>query len=525
MRSKMTLTGMAQGALTLINLANALTPPAPPEPPYIPPVDPMEGLALGRDLDRYKMRRGGFYLGNIHEDHRASFPAGIHDDRHVFIVAGNRAGKGLSFGIPNALTWEGPLFMIDPKGEGASIAAVRRATAEAARGTGTSVRSFLGQKVAVLDPLGQVRGPSRAFRLTYNPLADIDLHKGGGVRAIQAAASALVTPETGNSSHFSETAETLIAGLIEAVKITEPPQRQTLPQCRSILLAGFETLQAYLAAVVTPAGLAQEAAALMEEVGGDEWGSHRSTMSRNLKWLSEPDMQAHLAPSAFSLRGAVQAGWSIFVALPPDEITRFAGWLRLIVRTVIDAKMALGVNQSGPQTLCLLDEFPTLGRFKAIEDSAGYMAGYGLKLVPIIQNVGQIQELYARNWETFMGNAGAIIAFGLNDLASETYLANRLGRIMVEEVARSGSTGFNGQLIGGGISGGESWNTARHERPVRFPNEIHELGAREQMRAFVIPASGKGFTVRRQPYTALPAGLYDAPDFINQWEERNWKGR
>ena len=33
----------------------------------------------------------------------------------------------------------------------------------------------------------------------------------------------------------------------------------------------------------------------MDEVGGDEWGSFRSTLSRNLKWLSEPDMQAHLA--------------------------------------------------------------------------------------------------------------------------------------------------------------------------------------------------------------------------------------
>jgi type IV secretion system protein VirD4 len=485
----------------------------------------MEGFGLGRDLERHRMKRGAFYLGNIHEDHRVSFPAGIHDDRHVFIMAGNRSGKGVSFIIPNALTYEGPLFVIDPKGEAASIAALRRASAADAKGTGTSVRSFLGQKVAVLDPLGQVRGPARAFRLTYNPLADIDMSKGGGVRAIQAIASAMVTAETGNGAHFAETAETLIAGLIEAVKVTEPTARQTLPQFRSILLAGFETLKAYLSAVATPAGLAQEAATLMDEVGGDEWGSHRSTLSRNLKWLSEPDMQAHLAPSAFSLRRAVQDGWSIFVALPPDEIHHFAGWLRIIVRTVLNAKMALGVNQSGPQTLCLLDEFPTLGRFKAIEESAGYMAGYGLKLVPIIQNIGQVRDLYQRNWETFLGNAGAIVAFGLNDLESETYVANRLGRIMVTETAHSRSAGANSQAIGGSGNAGESWNTSRHERPVRFPNEVHDLGAREQMRAFVIPASGKGFTVRRQSYTALPAGLYDAPDFINKWEATNWKGK
>lgn len=524
-RPPTSLTGMAQGALTLINLANALTPPPSVPAPVIPPLDPMEGLAVGSTLSRFEMRPGSFYLGKIHPDHAANFQAGINDDRHVFIVAGSRAGKGLSFGIPNALTWPGPLFMIDPKGEAASITAMRRGTLENAKGTGTSVRNFLGQKVAVLDPLGQVRGPSRALRVSFNPLADIDMNKGGGVRGIQAAASSIITSETGNGAHFAETAETILAGVIEAVKLCEPHDRQTLNQCRNIILAGRDALIEYLRqpGAESLACLAAEAATVIDEVGDEEWGSHRSTLSRNLKWLSEPDMQTHLEPSAFSLRQAVQDGWSIFVALPPDEIPRFKSWLRLIVRGVLDAKMSLGVNQTGPQMLCLLDEFPTLGRFKAIEESAGYMAGYGLKLVPIIQNIGQVQDLYAKNWETFLGNAGAIIAFGLNDAESEKYIADRLGRIMVTETTQSISSGVSGAAIGNTGSNSNSWNTSRHERPVRFPNEIHDQGARETGRAFVIPASGKGFTVARGSYADFPAGLFDSPDFISQWETMYWK--
>jgi len=521
--SKITFTGAMNGALTFINLVNALTPPTPPELPYVPPPDPMDGFAPPAELLRYRLTKSGFYLGDIHPDHGVSFTAGIDDDRHLFIKAGNRSGKGVSLCIPNALLWGGPLFVIDPKGEAASIAAMRRATPEIAKGTGTTVREFIGQQVAILDPLGVVRGPARALRVTYNPLVDIDLGKGGGVRAINAGASALVTPEEGNSSHFSETAETLIAGLIEAVKVTEPPERQTLTQCRALMLAGFDTLRDYLASVETAAGLAQEAAAIMEEVGGDEWGSHRSTLSRHMKWLAEPDMQTHVGPSAFSLWRAVREGWSIFVALPPDEIGRFKSWLRLIVQTVLDAKMSLGVGQTGPQTLCLLDEFPTLGRFKAIEESAGYMAGYGLKLVPIIQNIGQVQALYAKNWETFLGNAGAIVAFGLNDQASEKYLAERLGRIMVTEATRSLSTGASGQFIGGSGNASENWSTARHERPVRFPNEIHDQAARETMRAFVIPASGRGFTIRRQTYMDFAPHWYDSPAQIAAWETQNWR--
>jgi type IV secretion system protein VirD4 len=380
------------------------------------------------------------------------------------------------------------------------------------------VRRFLGQPVAVLDPLGQVRGPARAFRVSYNPLDDIDMTRGGGVRQIQALVGAIIQPEEGTAAHFAETAETLLAGTIEAVKLHEPAHRQTLPQCRALMMAGFDAFNAYLRAVDTPAGLAQEAATVMDELGDDEWGSMRSTLSRNLKWLAEPDMAAHLAPSAFSLRRAVQEGWSIFVALPPEEIGRFRSWLRTIVRMMLDAKMAGGFDQRGIQTLCLLDEFPSLGHFGLIEESAGYMAGYGLKLVPIIQNIGQVQKIYAKNWETFLGNAGAIIAFSLNDLESERYVADRLGRLFVTETSRRSSEVHGNS--GGSLS--VSSSTGRHERPVRFPNEIHEQGARETGRAFVIPASGKGFTVRRLPYTNYPAGTFDHPEFIAAWEARHW---
>lgn len=503
-------------------MLNAVSQPSPPPMPVAPPVDPMAGFATRAELQRYRAREGAFFLGRLHPDHGHSYPVGIHDDRHIFTIAANRSGKGVSFIIPNLLSWQGPVAVIDPKGEAASICALRRGTVDAARGTGTSVRSFIGQSVAILDPFGEVRGPARAFVINYNPLADIDMSDDGGVRAILSAASSIITPETGTGIHFSETAETIIAGIVEAVKLREPVERQTLPQCRSILLAGFDALCEYLEAVDTPAGLAQEALAVATEVGKPEWGSFRSTLSRNLKWMAEPAMQRHLVPSSFSLRRATQEGWSIFIVIPPELCEPYKGWLRLIARTIIDAKIALGTNQKGPQTLFLLDEFPTLGRFKIIEQSAGYMAGYGLKLVPVIQNVGQVRDLYQQNWETFLGNAGAIIAFGLNDRESLQYVSDRLNKVWVTETTRSLNTGYNTQAlsVGHGMSWSESHNTARHERPVRFPSDVHAQGARETGRAFVIPAAGRGFTVKRGSYMEFPAGTFDAPNFITQWERQ-----
>nr|WP_281721903.1 type IV secretory system conjugative DNA transfer family protein [Nitrosomonas nitrosa] len=482
-------------------------------------IDPMAGFAAGAALEPYRLKPRGFRLGRIHPDHRAAaFEAGIMDDRHVFIVAGNRAGKGRSLGIPNALHWEGPLFFIDPKGEAASICGMRRGTREDAKGTGTSVRNFLGQKVAILDPFGETKGPARAYLKRYNPLSDIDMGLGGGVRTIRAVVSSIVVPDGESGKHFSETAETLLAGIIEAVKLQEPVHLQTLARCREILLEGFEALQDYLEKTPSsPGKLAREAWTVMDEVGEDEWGSHRSTMSRNLKWLAEPDMLDHLDVSEFSLRRAVIEGWSVFVVIPPLLVSDYRAWLRLTVRIALDAKASQGTNQKGPQTLFFLDEFGSaLGHFQLIEDAAGHMAGYGIKLVPIIQNIGQVQKLYAKNWETFLGNAGAIIAWGLNDKETEVYLADRLGHVMIEEASQGTSSSWSA----GGMQGGASSNITRQQRPVRFPNEIHEQGARESMRAFVIPAAGKAFTVLRQNYDEVDTGnaIFDSPDFISGWE-------
>lgn len=481
------------------------------------PPDPMEGLASAEELEQHRHRTGAFYLGRVHPDHGANFDLGIADDRHLFIMAGSRAGKGLTLAVQNALRWPGPLLMVDPKGEAASITAIRRGTAAMAAGSGTSVRRFMGQRVAILDPFGEVRGPARRYVTRYNPIIDIDMSKGGGVRAIRAVAGAIIIPEEGSNAHFSQSAETLLAGVLEVVALSAEPHIRTLNTVRETIMQPYNALLKRLQSVTTPAGLAAEAALIMSEVGDDEWGSFRTTLSRHFRWMAEPAMQDHLQTSDFSLVQAVQEGWSVFIVLPPDLIGENASWLRLIVRTALSAKMALGTNQTGPRTLFFLDEFPILGHMKAIEDSAGYMAGYGIKLVPIIQNIGQVQNLYAKNWETFLGNAGAIIAFGLNDEGSERYVADRLGKVMVYETSTGGSTGFGG----GGFSAGSSTSTGWRERPIRFPNQIHVDGARETMRAFVIPASGRGFTVERVPYTSLAhLNVYDSPDFISEWEQQ-----
>lgn len=483
----------------------------------------LQGFADRKALSVHAGSGGGrFALGLLHPDHGVKGPAGIDDDRHIFIVAGSRAGKGVSMIIPNLLSWQGGIFCIDPKGENASITAMRRGSANAAKGTGTSVRQFIGQKVAILDPMNTVKGPAKKYRVAYDPLRDIAVGSDDEGAQILAITESIVIAETGSGSHWTESAGTILAGIIEAVVHQEPPERRTLAYCRKIYQQGMDKLPHYLRqAPDTPAGLALDALTILEDAGAEEAGSFSTTLNRQLRFLTDPRMQRHMNAGRFSLAEAVRENWSVYICLPPSQIPRMKRWLRLLVRTALDAKMSAGFDHQGMQSLFLLDEFYSLGNMQLIEEAASYMAGYGIKLVPIIQNIGQVKKLYQTNWETFLGNAGAIVAWGLNDLETEKYISDRLGSVMVWEVSESYGTSKNPvEFFASSVSTNK--NAALHERPVRRANEIHEDATRETMRAFVIPASTQPFMVQRCSYMELgEQELFDSPQFIREWENRH----
>ena len=64
---------------------------------------------------------------------------------------------------------------------------------------------------------------------------------------------------------------------------------------------------------------------------------------------------------------------------------------------------------------------------QALENAAGQVAGFGVKLWMIVQDIGQLKALYKERWQTFLGNAGMVQLFGLNDLETLEWVSKRLG--------------------------------------------------------------------------------------------------
>jgi len=515
-------------------MVGAMMPRAMPEyeAPPLENTDPMDGMATLDELSEgYQYDNTRFYLGNIHADHGTNFKAGVGGDRHIFLVAGNAGGKGRSIIIPNLLRWRGGSVNLDLKGELASITAMRRGTAQKAKGTGTSVRKFMGNEVAGLDPFGQIEGASRCYRVKYNPLTDIDISAMGMQAHIKKIASACVVPYEGNNEWISKDATIILGGIIEAfLHVEKNKSNHTLVYIYDAIKDKFQDLLDNLLTHedVPPRGLASSARGLIDQAlenDSNEIAFYKSCLIENLIWLTEPEMQKHLGSSDVSIKNIVQSGGDVYISVPPNRVDDLKGWLRLIIQTCINAKVELGVYQETVPTLFCMDEFALLGKFKEIEKNAGFIRGYNCKMLCVIQNVGQIKSIYDKNWETFLGNAEAIIGFATNDLETEEYLANRTGKITGIETSTSIGSTVNSQGMQGGGGHSKTVNQAHKERQVRRHNDIHQQCARKTMRALVIPADGKPFFIHRQNYDDLRVqGLFDSLDQIQklQREDRRY---
>ncbi len=332
-------------------------------------------------------------------------------------MAPTRSGKGVGTIIPNLLLLDRAVICIDPKGENARVTA----RARAAKG-----------KVWCLDPFG-VSGQPVA---RYNPLdrldpASIDLAEDAGTLA-----DALVHDAPGQSgeAHWNEEAKALIAGLILHVVTTEPADRRTLATLRELLTlppARFAALLDAMSDSPAAGGLVARAANRHLGKSDREAAGVLSSAQRHTHFIDSPRIVASTAASDFRFADLKETPATVFLILPPDRLDTYARWLRLLIAQAV-TDMARSPARPARPVLFLLDEFAALGRLEPVERAMGLMAGYGLQLWPILQDMHQLRATYGERAGTFMSNAGVVQAFGVNDHATADMLSKTIGDTTIE---------------------------------------------------------------------------------------------
>jgi len=390
---------------------------------------------------------------------------GRSDDRHMVTIAGSRAGKSSTVLIPNLLRYPGSIVVLDPKGE------LARATA--------AIRVRMGQRVYVLDPFGETGIPSAS----HNPFAELGMGRGEHVAADASQLADALIIGNPRDPHWTDSAKNLIRGITLHLLSTDP-NAATLREVRRILNASPAELERLFTAMVDSNAfegiVANIGAAFFgkKESGGRELQGILSTAQEQTAPLD--DVIRVTERSDFRLSELRSGKVSIYLVLPGMRMGTHYRWLRLVIQQALAAMERAPVPRDSLPVWFVLEEFPSLGHMRPIESAAGLMAGFGVKLWSVLQDLTQLKTHYPHSWETFLGNAGVIQAFGNVDVTTTEHLSKMLGMSQVMErleIRVSGSAMAHGDL-----------GRRENVRSVRLldANEITQAFARETERQLIL---------------------------------------
>ena len=435
-------------------------------------------------------QESGLFLGQDADTGEAIIYDG---DMHAITIAPTRTGKDQTAILPNLVRSQGSMIVIDPKGESARLSAKRRCE--------------MGGRIMIVDPWG-IAGSEGLPEDTciqnarFNPLDRLDANDPDLAGDVMLYADALVMGESQNP-HWPNEAKALIAGFIAYI-VTDPleAQRRNLGRLRDILCLPLaqrdengtikdetaDTLDEILGRMLaSKVSFVKNSAYRFLQKEERERASVVATAHANTHFLESPRIRENLSKSDFAfgdLKGATPT--TVYLALPLDRMSAFGRWLRLLISTALIELTRKAENEQAHPVRFIMNEFAALGRLEAVETAFGTMAGLGVQLWAITQDLSQLKRLYgAENWQTFVANAGVFQYFGSRDYETAKYAEHLCGLSTLKKRSVSFGTNWSSGSSNGGWSssngGSETVSIDDVQRPLIFADELMRLPRDQQL--------------------------------------------
>ena len=374
---------------------------------------------------------------------------------HVLVEAPTRSGKGTGIVIPNLLTWQGSVVVLD----------VKRENYDASAG----FRAHYGQQVFLFNPTDRAGRTAR-----YNPLAYIDRSDPDDVIIeLQKIATMLfIAPERGEA-FWANGARTGFAG-VGAWLAETSDHPLTMGAIYRHLTEG-DARSFFKKELANPAlNLSVSCrTALADFAGGSDnsFADIKKTITNVLGLWLNPLVDAATATSDFDLRDLRKRPISIYLGVSPDELDRIAPLYNLLFQQLIDLNVRELPDDTTPvPVLVILDEFARLGRASVIASAFSYVAGYGIRLLPVIQSRSQLRGVYGEHVaDEIVANCGVEVAFTPKELRVANELSDRIGYVGQESVTRS--------LTINGLLANRSKSISEQRRALMLPQELMQFPA------------------------------------------------
>ncbi|MBM3552971.1 MAG: type IV secretory system conjugative DNA transfer family protein [Alphaproteobacteria bacterium] len=419
-----------------------------------PPLHGKANFANEREIDTAGLRaKQGLLLGR--KDNRLLCFGGA---EHVLVYAPTRTGKGVGYVIPNLLNWPDSVVVLDVKKENFEKSAAFRAAH--------------GQEVFLFDPLNETGRTAR-----YNPLSYVRSNTDDLYDDLQRIAVMLFPSESRGDPFWFESARSAFVAIGGYVSET-PGLPFTIGEILR-QLSSTHDLKKHFEKIIEarksgPSPLSRHCVTALHDflaASENTMNSVRKTVTARLGLWLNPRIDAATAENDFDLRLLRQRSMSIYLGVTPDNLDRLSPLLNLFFQQVVDLNTRELPEQNpklNRKLLLLLDEFAALGNVQVLAKSVAFLAGYGVRLLTVIQSPAQLRAIYGVDLtKNIITNHAVEVVFAPKEQDVANELSERIGYDTVKAKSSSGPKGLARRAI--------SETVSEQRRALMLPQELKLL--------------------------------------------------
>ena len=312
--------------------------------------------------------------------------------RFAILAAPTRSGKGVGVVVPNLLDYLESVVVLDIKQENFGLT--------------SGWRAAQGQEVYLFNPFAEDRRSHR-----WNPLTYVSADPAFRISDLMGIA-AMLYPDGADEQKFwvSQSRNAFLAFALYLFECRDDAIATGFPSITTPTLGAVYRLssgdggdlKAHLSGLAQQSFLSDNArtafATLLsqaEETFASIIGSFKEPLNA---WVN-PVLDAATAGDDFLLTDLRRKRMSIYVGIQPHKLAEARVILNLFFSQLVNCNTR-ELPQANPelkhQCLLLMDEFTAIGRIEILASAVGYLAGYNLRLLPVIQSMAQLDATYGK---------------------------------------------------------------------------------------------------------------------------------
>lgn len=379
----------------------------------------------------------------------------------VILAAPTRSGKGVGIVIPNLLDYQESLVVLDIKQENFDLTSGWRAS--------------VGHEIYLFNPFAEDRRSHRWNPLTY--VSDDPAFRVSDLMSI----GAMLYPDGAEDQKFwvSQARNAFIAFTLYLFEKYDDDQKIGFPFSKPPSLGaiyrlssgdGQTELKPFLKDLSQRPFLsshAKTAFAGMLSQADETFASILGTFKEPLNAFINPILDAVTSADDFLLTDVRKKKMTIYIGIQPNKLAESRLIINLFFSQLINLntkELPQNNKELKHQCLLLMDEFTSIGKVDIISTAVSYMAGYNIRLLPIIQSMSQLDATYGKDLSrTMITNHALQIVYAPREQQDANDYSEMLGYTTVKKDSFTRGREF-------------SRSESEERRALMLPQELKAIG-------------------------------------------------